>query len=380
MVLPRYNLKDLLQNRLLRLFATWPGLVGRDGKDGNDPVDLETMLKFISEARGPNGEKYDGVAMMFAAPHVDIDGGEEEGKRLARLLKKYGLKLGPVVPPAWAFAGGGFAVLAEDHEKIIAQWEKAIVIWKAVRDEGQTLENYPPVFRADSSTFVNDLRVEDRLAGLKASTARRNLVAVLQKLCDLMATIGGYVVIEPEVCWVELDTLEDSVEVCRLVARANIGIQGDGSHMLTEIMGISQRDDADADGYRSASALLPKGFAFDDDPALEKALESGASVIADFLFDWHHTQNDGTVHGDGEHDKTGRHVRPKHPGGKIKAEQFATRFLVTDDGQLRVSATCWDGCMGERSELLSQDLYDEVLAYMVESNTAVEELASQRVA
>ncbi len=60
--------------------ASWPGVVGK-GPDSERPIDLDTMLKFTSNAE-VNGHKFDGIDLFLADPHVSIDSSDDDLKRL----------------------------------------------------------------------------------------------------------------------------------------------------------------------------------------------------------------------------------------------------------------------------------------------------------
>ena len=57
-------------------------------------------------------------------------------------------------------------------------------------------------------------------------------------------------------------------------------------------------------------------------------------------------QNDGTVFGSGDHEKTGRHVQITDPG-KLDVTGHAGYWLRDGNGELtrKMRHICWDGCM-----------------------------------
>jgi len=78
--------------------AAWPGLVGKgDGKDVEPPIDLDTMLDMTAAAE-VDGVKFEGF---------DIDGGDDEIKKLAEMAKSRNLNVGTVVAPIYEGNGGG---------------------------------------------------------------------------------------------------------------------------------------------------------------------------------------------------------------------------------------------------------------------------------
>src|SRR5512137_8391 len=92
--------------------AMWPGVVGK-GSPGAEPfIDLDTMLDLTARAE-VDGIKFDGVDLFLFAPHVDIDAGDDELRRLADKVRARGLAIGSVVAPVWPPTGGGSAMGSE---------------------------------------------------------------------------------------------------------------------------------------------------------------------------------------------------------------------------------------------------------------------------
>ncbi len=61
--------------------AMWPGLVGK-GPDSEPPIDLDTMLA-LTVAAEVDGQKFDGVDLFLADPHISIDSTPDDIKALA---------------------------------------------------------------------------------------------------------------------------------------------------------------------------------------------------------------------------------------------------------------------------------------------------------
>ena len=77
--------------------AMWPGLVGK-GADSEPPIALDTMLELTAKAR-VDGASFDGVDLFLADPHISIDTGKDDIKRLADKIGGYGLAVGSLVAP-----------------------------------------------------------------------------------------------------------------------------------------------------------------------------------------------------------------------------------------------------------------------------------------
>ena len=69
-------------------------------------------------------------------------------------------------------------------------------------------------------------------------------------------------------------------------------------------------------------------------------------ALRPFTIDFHVAQNDGTVHGTGSHDKTGKQLLGGRSQWKLDIT-WAAGFWLTEDGQPRkhIQHICWDGCM-----------------------------------
>src|SRR5579863_7291846 len=89
--------------------AMWPGLVGKGGPSAEPCIDLDTMLNLTAAAE-VNGVRFDGVDLFLFEPHVSIDAGGDDLKRLAEKLRGRGFVVGSVVAPVWGPTGGGSAM------------------------------------------------------------------------------------------------------------------------------------------------------------------------------------------------------------------------------------------------------------------------------
>jgi hypothetical protein len=52
--------------------AMWPGVVGKGSGDGEPFIGLDTLLDLTSNAEY-EGQKFDGVDLWLADPHISID-------------------------------------------------------------------------------------------------------------------------------------------------------------------------------------------------------------------------------------------------------------------------------------------------------------------
>src|SRR5260370_19394967 len=116
--------------------AAWPGVVGK-GSAGAEPfIELDTMLDLTAKAE-VDGVKFDGVDLFLFAPHVDIDAGDDDLKRLADKVRTRGLVIGSVVAPVWPPTGGGAAMdEGEGRTKFLGQVRKGCHIARRLRELG----------------------------------------------------------------------------------------------------------------------------------------------------------------------------------------------------------------------------------------------------
>src|SRR5436309_14513559 len=116
--------------------AAWPGVVGKGSPDAEPFIDLDTMLDLTARAE-VDGVKFDGVDLFLFAPHVDIDSGDDDLKRLADKVRSRGLVIGSVVAPVWPPTGGGSAMGdADERQRFQQQVRKGCRIAKRLRELG----------------------------------------------------------------------------------------------------------------------------------------------------------------------------------------------------------------------------------------------------
>src|SRR5690349_5044136 len=115
--------------------AMWPGLVGKGG-DAEPPIDLDTMLRLTAAAE-VDGVKFDGLDLFLFDPHVSIDAGDDDVRRLADKVRALHLAVGSVVAPVWHPTGGGSAMgTSDDRHRFLGQVRKACRIARKLRDLG----------------------------------------------------------------------------------------------------------------------------------------------------------------------------------------------------------------------------------------------------
>lgn len=327
--------------------AMWPGLVGK-GPDSEPPISLEQMLDLTCGA-AVDGVKFDGVDLFLASPHTDIDSTDDDLKKLADDIGGRGLVVGSMVAPVWGPTGGGSA-MGDDSEqaKFLEQVRKACRIGKKLKDLG--IRKYG-VVRIDSATGTHDW-----LADPEAGT--RRIADTFNKACDIAEEFGERLAAEGEICWAGMHSWRQNVKLLEMVGRPKtLGFQADMAHTMLFTMGYNAPEDR----------LLPPGTDDNDHVALAEAYRTMARALRPWMIDFHVAQNDGTVKGEGSHDKTGRHCQPFDPNGKLDIVRDAGAWLRDDEGNLThaVKHICWDGCMFTNAVMTDQQTWNEVLQAMI---------------
>ncbi len=327
--------------------AMWPGLVGK-GDDSEPPIDLDTMLD-LTQAAEVDGVKFDGVDLFLSLPHTPIDVDDDGIKALADNVGGRGLSIGSAVAPVWPPVGGG-AAMGDDaeREKFLEAVRQSCRIMGKLRDLG--VRKYG-VIRVDTASGV-----EDWAADPAANTAR--MAETFRMACDIAADHGERLAAEGEICWGGMHSWKHMVELLEAVDRPGVmGFQADLAHTMLYALGYN------APEHR----LLPEDHDWADTDALDAALKQITDALRPWTIDFHVAQNDGTVHGSGSHDKTGRHCMATDPNGRLDIVKHAGMWLNNPDGTptKAVQHICWDGCMFPNATLMEQQTWNDILATMI---------------
>lgn len=326
--------------------AAWPGVVGK-GPGSEPSIDLDTMLDLTAAAE-VNGIKFDGVDVFLSYPHIDIDSDEDEIKRLVEKTASRNLQIGTVVAPVWVDTGGGSAMGSqEDRKRFVTQVRKACNIAGKLREMGIRPHG---VVRIDSACSPHDWAKSPRENTLK-------IAQTFREACDVAADFGEKLAAEGEICWGGMHSWKAMLDTLEAVDRPNIGFQADMAHTLLYLLGYNKPEDR----------LLPPDFEWSDRDTLTIGLTTLTNHLRPWTLDFHVAQNDGTVHGTGSHDKTGRHCPADDPNGKLNVPEDAGHWLRDHNGELTKAFRhiCWDGCMFSNQKLLQPQTWNEVLATMI---------------
>lgn len=326
--------------------AAWPGVVGK-GEDSEPTISLETMLDMTAAAE-VDGVRFDGVDLFLADPHISIDSTHDDIKNLVELVSRYNLNIGSVVAPVWIDTGGGSAMGSRDErDRFVTQVKKACQIAQWLREAGIREHG---IVRIDSS-------VDPKSWDANPTENTKLIAQTFREACDVAADFGERLAAEGEVCWGGMHGWQSMINTLEQVDRPNIGFQADMAHTLLYLLGTNKPDER----------ILADDFDWQDRAALTEGLTQLTKSLRPWTIDFHVAQNDGTVHGSGAHDKTGRHCQATDPNGKLSIAEDAGHWLRDESGALTKSIRhiCWDGCMFSNEVMMNQQTWNDILRTMI---------------
>ena len=333
--------------------AMWPGLVGKGSPGAEPAIDLETMLA-LTAAASIGGAKFDGVDLFLSEPHVSIDSGDDELKRVADSIASKGFVAGSLVAPVWPPTGGGSAMGDEDERRsFLTQVRKACAIGRKLRDLG--VRPYG-VVRIDSAASPNDWARDP-----EGNTKR--IADTFNRACDIADDYGERLAAEGEICWGGMHSWKRMIQLLELVNRPKtLGFQADMAHTLLFTMGYNAPEDR----------ILPERYDWNNRGELDQALVTITKALRPWTIDFHVAQNDATVFGSGSHDKTGRHCLPTDPNGKLDVVRHAGFWMRNESGEVTraFDHICWDGCMFPNATMMMQKTWHDVLGLLVDVRSA----------
>ncbi|MDO8359018.1 MAG: TIM barrel protein [Devosia sp.] len=333
--------------------ATWPGVVGKGSGDGEPIIALDALLKLTANAE-VDGQKFDGVDLWLADPHISIDSDRDAVKRISDHIASFGLKVGSFVAPIWTGAGGGSAMGdADSRKKFLEQVRKACAIGRQMRQIGLRPTGGVRVDSSDSVTnWDKDPEGNTRL-----------IAETFREAGKIAQDHGEYIVAEGEICWGGMQSWRENVKLLELVNMPGIvGYQADMAHSMLFVLGANAEKDR----------LLPADFDWSDRAALDAAYRKVADALRPWTLDFHVAQNDGTTFGSGSHEKTGRHCQIDDTNGRLDVTKHAGYWLRNENGELTrtMRHICWDGCMFPNEVMEKQETWNKVLAAMIKVRDA----------
>ncbi len=329
--------------------AMWPGLVGKGDEEGQEPpISLEQMLDWTAAAE-VDGQKFDGIDYFLFHTHTDPDASDDELKRIADLIASHGLVVGSLVAPIWPGTVGDSAMGDDEQQgKFLDAIHKACRIAAVFNDIGIRTGG---VIRVDSAEFGVDKWREDPSAG----TAR--IVDTFQKAARIAADHGERLAAEGEICWAGMHSWKDMLDILEGVGMPEaFGFQADQAHTYLYLMGYNAPE----------HALLQDGYSQEE---FDAAYTSLTDKLRPWTIDFHVAQNDGTVHGAGSHDKTGRHCLADDPNGKLDITATA-EYWLRDASARGINHICWDGCMFPNETLENPQTWNTILDAMLKVRDA----------
>ena len=327
--------------------AAWPGVVGKGGPDGEPPIDIDTMLDLTAAAEF-EGVKFDGFDIFLFDPHINIDGSDDDIRRLADKARARKLVIGTVVAPIWPPTGGGSAMGDDaERQKFLGQVRKGCHFAKRLRELGVRPNG---AVRIDSACGVDPWLADP-------DGNQKRIAATFREACTIAEGFGERLAAEGEICWGGMHSWRRMLQLLELVDRPQtLGFQADMAHTLLYILGYNAAEDA----------ILPQDFNWSDGAAFDAAYQKLTTALRPWTIDFHVAQNDATVHGSGSHDKTGRHCLASDKNGKLDIARHAGYWL-RENGQpsKKIRHICWDGCMFSNATMMKPQTWNDILAAMV---------------
>jgi sugar phosphate isomerase/epimerase len=327
--------------------AMWPGLVGKEPNTDHPPISLERMLDLTANA-SVNGQKYDGVDLFLFHPHTDPDASVDDIKKMADLIASKNLAVGSLVAPVWPGTVGDCSFGdAEQRAKFVNAVKKACEIGKILNEHG--VRQYG-VIRIDAAGGP-EAWSEDPKGNLKKTAE------TFREAGAVAASYGERLAAEGEICWGGMHSWKYMVELLETTAMPEtVGFQADLAHTYLYTLGYNAPE----------HALLKVGYSQSDFDAAYKTM---TDALTPWTIDFHVAQNDGSVHGTGNHDKTGRHCQADDPNGKLDITK-ASGYWLKGAKKRGIKHICWDGCMFPNAVLEKQETWNAILAAMLKVREA----------
>jgi hypothetical protein len=329
--------------------AMWPGLVGKgDGPDQEPPISLEAMLDLTAAAE-VNGQKFDGIDYFLFHPHTDPYASDDEIRRIADLIAGKGFKVGSLVAPVWGGTVGDSAMgTPEQQEKFLEAVKVGCRIAGIFNEHG--VRDYG-VIRIDSAEFGVEKWMEDK----KTNTTK--IANTFREAAKIAAGHGERLAAEGEICWAGMHSWRDILDLLEEVGMPeSLGFQADMAHTYLYLMGYNAPE----------HALLQPNYSDDEFYA---AYEKMVDQLRPWTIDFHVAQNDGEVHGAGDHEKTGKHCPANDPNGKLDIVRCA-QYWLKDVESRGIQHICWDGCMFPNSTLENPQTWNDILSVMIDVRDA----------
>ena len=299
--------------------AMWPGLVGKEEGTDHPPISLDRMLNLTAGA-SVGGQSYDGVDLFLFHPHLDPDADEDALREVADAIAARDLKVGSLVAPVWPGTVGDSAMGDDEAQrKFVLAVEKACRIANILNEHG--VREYG-VIRIDSAAGPGDWAADPEAGTKRIAETFREAAKVARDHGERLAAEG-------EVCWAGMHSWRDMLNLLEAVDMPEtVGFQADLAHTYLYLLGVNAPE----------HALLQEGYSEDEFKAAYKTM---TDALRPWTIDFHVAQNDGSVHGTGSHDRTGRHCPPPPTtptAGSTSPGVPASGWRVQRSGEFSTSA------------------------------------------
>jgi sugar phosphate isomerase/epimerase len=327
--------------------AMWPGLVGKEPDTDHPPISLDRMLE-LTAAASVNGQKFEGVDLFLFHPHTDPDASDDALRAMADKIAAKGLAVGSLVAPVWPGTVGDSAMGDEAaRKKFVLAIEKACRIAKVLNQHGVRRYGVIRIDAADGPTNWS----KDRKGNTK------KIAETFKAAAKVAKDYGERLAAEGEICWAGMHSWRDMVDLLEAVGMPEtVGFQADLAHTYLYLLGYNAPE----------HALLKAGYG---DADFAAAYEKMTAALRPWTIDFHVAQNDGSVHGTGSHDKTGRHCPADDPNGKLDIVK-CSGYWLKDADKRGVKHICWDGCMFPNAMLETQQTWNKILEVMIKVREA----------
>ena len=261
------------------------------------------------------------------------------------------MQVGSFVAPIWGGAGGGSAMGSdEDRKRFVTQVSKASAIGKQMRDLG---------IRPTGGIRINSsVGVEAWDKDPKGNT--KKIAETFREAAKAAQDYGEFLVAEGEICWGGMHSWREKVNLLELVGDAGRGrLPGRHGPLAALHPGLQCRE-----GSAPARRITTGRTRRRSTPPITRSTDA----LRPWTLDFHVAQNDGTVFGSGDHDKTGPPLPGHRPQRQARHRQ-ARRLsgCATTSGNLTktIRHICWDGCMFPNAVMMKPETWNAMLGAMI---------------
>ena len=170
---------------------------------------------------------------------------------------------------------------------------------------------------------------------------------------------GERLAAEGEICWGGMQSWKLMLQTLEATNMPKVvGFQADMAHTLLYTLGYNAP---------AAHRIVPLNFHWEPE-VFHKAMKKMTAALRPWTFDFHVAQNDATVKGSGDHEKTGKHCLATDPNGKLNIARDAGYWMRDDLGTVtkKFKHICWDGCMFPNEVMTKPETWNNILASMIQ--------------